>query len=85
MLLMAFYRGGGDLALEGLEVAGNTLWRNLIILLLGFVSAWSLWSVTRLPVEIALIDPKPALMRYAVTFVVPPLAGMLAQAIERLC
>jgi uncharacterized membrane protein YraQ (UPF0718 family) len=50
----------------------------------GFVSAWSLWSVTRLPVEIALIDPRAALMRYAVTFVVPPLAGMLAQAIERL-
>jgi hypothetical protein len=50
----------------------------------GFVSAWSLWSATRLPTEIALIDPKPALMRYAVTFAVPPLAGMLAQAVEHL-
>jgi len=150
MLVISFCRGGGDLALKGLEAAGNTLWRNLIILLLGFViaglaqalipqdlitrwlgeeagikgillgcvagglvpgapyavfplvatlyregagmgtvvgfvSAWSLWSVTRLPVEIALIDPKPALMRYALTFVVPPLAGMLAQAAERFC
>ncbi|MFO7918838.1 MAG: permease [Anaerolineae bacterium] len=149
MLILAFYRGGGDLVLQGLEMAGNTLWRNLLILLLGFViaglaqvlipqdlitrwlgeeagirgiligcvagglvpgapyavfplvatlyrqgagigtivgfvSAWSLWSVSRLPVEIALIGSKPALMRYAVTFVVPPLAGMLAQAIERL-
>jgi len=45
----------------------------------GFVSAWSLWSVSRLPVEIALIDPKPALVRYAVTFVVPPIAGLLAE------
>ena len=49
----------------------------------GFVSAWSLWSVSRLPVEMALIDPKPALVRYAITFVVPPIAGLLAQAIAR--
>lgn len=149
MLTLAFYRGGGDLAWRGLKVAGNTLWRNLLVLLLGFaiaglaqvlipqdlitrwlgeeagikgillgcvagglvpgapyavfplvaslyqrgaglgmvvgfVSAWSLWSVTRLPVEIALIGPKPALARYALTFVVPPLAGILAQAIGRL-
>lgn len=50
----------------------------------GFVSAWALWSVSRLPVEMALIDPKPALIRYAVTFVVPPIAGLLAQAFNRL-
>lgn len=49
-----------------------------------FVSAWSLWSVSRLPLEIALIDPKPALVRYAITFVVPPIAGLVAQAIARL-
>ncbi|TKJ29067.1 MAG: permease [Chloroflexi bacterium B3_Chlor] len=49
-----------------------------------FVSAWSLWSVSRLPLEMALIDPKPALVRYAITFVVPPIAGLLAQAIARL-
>ena len=49
-----------------------------------FVSAWSLWSVTRLPVEMALIDPKAALVRYAVTFIVPPLAGLAAQALSRL-
>jgi uncharacterized membrane protein YraQ (UPF0718 family) len=47
----------------------------------GFVSAWSLWSVSRLPLEMALIDPKPALTRYAITFVVPPIAGLLAEAI----
>jgi uncharacterized membrane protein YraQ (UPF0718 family) len=50
----------------------------------GFVSAWALWSISRLPVEIALIDGKPALVRYAVTFVVPPLAGLLANAIAPL-
>ena len=50
----------------------------------GFVSAWSLWSVSRLPVEMALIAPKPALIRYGITFVVPPLAGLLANAVTRL-
>jgi uncharacterized membrane protein YraQ (UPF0718 family) len=50
----------------------------------GFVSAWALWSVSRLPVEMALIDPKPALVRYAVTFIVPPIAGLVAEAVARL-
>lgn len=50
----------------------------------GFVSAWALWSVTRLPVEMALIAPKPALVRYAVTFVVPPIAGLVAEAVARM-
>jgi uncharacterized membrane protein YraQ (UPF0718 family) len=49
----------------------------------GFVSAWALWSVSRLPIEIALIDPRPALIRYGVTFLVPPLAGMLAEVVNR--
>ena len=49
----------------------------------GFVSAWALWSVSRLPVEIALIDSRPALVRYAVTFIVPPIAGLLAEALGR--
>jgi uncharacterized membrane protein YraQ (UPF0718 family) len=48
----------------------------------GFVSAWCLWSVSRLPVEMALIDPRPALIRYAITFVVPPIAGLLAEAVN---
>jgi uncharacterized membrane protein YraQ (UPF0718 family) len=49
----------------------------------GFVSAWALWSVSRLPVEMALIDPRPALIRYGVTFIVPPLAGMLADMLDQ--
>ena len=46
----------------------------------GFLCAWSLWSLSRLPVEMALGDPKAALVRYRITFVVPPLAGLLASA-----
>ena len=148
LLAIAFWRGR-DLPLAGLLAAGRTLWRNLLILLLGFViaglvqvlvprelisrwlgaqagakgvliacvagglvpgapyatfplvatlyqagaslgavvgfvSAWSLWSVSRLPLEIALIDSKPALVRYAITFVVPPIAGLLAEAVARM-
>lgn len=49
----------------------------------GFVSAWALWSVSRLPVEIALIGTQPALIRYAVTFAVPPLAGIVAGVLVR--
>jgi len=49
----------------------------------GFISAWSLWSVARLPIEMALVDPKVALVRYGVTFVVPPLAGLLASVLTR--
>jgi uncharacterized membrane protein YraQ (UPF0718 family) len=50
----------------------------------GFVSAWSLWSVSRLPVEMALIEPRAALVRYGITFVVPPVAGLLALAVAHI-
>lgn len=148
LLAIAFWRGR-DLPVAGLLTAGRALWRNLLLLLLGFViaglvqvlvpkelisswlgaqagvkgvliacvvgglmpgspyavfplvaafykggaglgsvvgfiSAWSLWSVSRLPLEVALIGPKPALVRYAITFIVPPLAGLLAYAAGRL-
>ena len=148
LLAFAFWRGR-DLPMAGLMAAGQTLWRNLPILLLGFViaglvqvlvpkelisrwlgaqtgvkgvlvacvigglvpgspyavfpivaslyrsgaslgavvgfvSAWSLWSVSRLPMEMALIDPKAALVRYAITFAVPPVAGLLASAVAKL-
>jgi hypothetical protein len=31
----------------------------------------------------ALIDPKVALIRYGITFIVPPIAGLIAQAFTR--
>lgn len=51
--------------------------------MIGFVTAWSLWSVSRLPVEMALINPKVALLRYAITFIVPPAAGLLAHVLGK--
>ena len=50
----------------------------------GFLTAWALWSVSRLPVEVALVDPKVALVRYGITFVVPPIAGLLANLVTAL-
>jgi uncharacterized membrane protein YraQ (UPF0718 family) len=143
ILLLVAYSRGRELPIEGLTLAGRTLWRNVLLLLfgfaiaglvqvllpkeiivrwlgseagitgiliacvagglvpgspyavfplvagmykagaglgpvVGFVSAWALWSVSRLPIEIALIGTKPALVRYLITFIVPPLAGVLA-------
>ena len=48
-----------------------------------FVSAWALWSVSRLPVEMTLIEPKAALVRYAITFLMPPTAGFIALLVSR--
>ena len=147
LLVFTFFRDR-HMAMDGLKIAGNTLWNNLILLLagfllaglvqvllpkelisrwlgdesgfrsvligcaagglipgapyavfpiigglyrsgaglgavVGFTTAWSLWSISRLPVEIALIDPKVALIRYGITFIFPPLAGFIAQILSR--
>lgn len=149
ILLIIALIHGKELAIEGLKLAGSTLWNNLAILLagfviaglmqvllpkelivewlgnaagfkavligclaggiipgspyavfpivagfykagaglgamVGFVTAWSLWSISRLPVEIALISPKIALIRYGITFLVPPAAGLVAHALRNL-
>jgi uncharacterized membrane protein YraQ (UPF0718 family) len=148
LLIVAFLRDV-DLPMEGLRSAGQTLWRSLPILLLGFIiaglvqvlipkelvtewlgneaglrgiiigslvgglvpgspyavfpivggfyksgagigavvsfiTAWSLWSITRLPVEMALIDPQVALIRYGITFFMPFLAGIIALGVGKL-
>jgi uncharacterized protein len=47
--------------------------------LVAFVSAKNLWSVSRIPVEIALLGPELTFGRYLVTFVIPPLLGFAAE------
>jgi uncharacterized membrane protein YraQ (UPF0718 family) len=49
--------------------------------LVAFVTAKNLWSVSRLPYEFALLGPDLTLLRYALTFLFPPLIGFLAEAI----
>lgn len=49
--------------------------------LVAFVMAKNLWSVTRLPLEFALLGPRLTIIRYLLTLVVPPILGFLAEAI----
>lgn len=43
-----------------------------------FVTAWSLWSLTRLPLEFALLGPRLMMARLISTLFMPPLAGWIA-------
>lgn len=44
-----------------------------------FVTAKNLWTLSRLPLEIALLGPRLTLVRYLTTFLFPPAMGFLAQ------
>jgi len=46
-----------------------------------FVTAWSLWAFSRVPLELAYLGPKPAIARFVSTLVFPPIAGLLAHAL----
>jgi uncharacterized membrane protein YraQ (UPF0718 family) len=49
--------------------------------LVAFISAKNLWSISRLPFEFALLGPQLTLIRYALTFIIPPLLGALAETL----
>ncbi|RME47646.1 MAG: hypothetical protein D6791_05345 [Chloroflexi bacterium] len=49
--------------------------------LVAFVTAKNLWSVTRLPLEFALLGPHLTVTRIAVTLFIPPVMGLLAEAL----
>ena len=49
--------------------------------LVAFVSAKSVWSVVRLPLEFALLGPRLTVARLLTTFLIPPLLAFLAQAL----
>lgn len=48
-----------------------------------FVVAKNLWTLSRLPIEVALLGVHVTWVRYLVTLVFPPLAGLLAQLLFR--
>lgn len=48
--------------------------------MVAFLTAWSLWAVARMPMEIGIMGWKFTLVRLACTFFFPPIAGLLAQA-----
>ena len=47
--------------------------------LVAFVTAKNVWSVTRLPLEVAILGTRITLIRYLVTFLIPPLIGITAE------
>lgn len=49
--------------------------------LVSFVAAKNLWSVSRLPYEIALIGLEFTLARFAITLIFPPLVGFVAETL----
>lgn len=49
--------------------------------IVAFITAWSLWAISRLPIEIGIVGWKITLVRLASTLIFPPLAGIIAQGI----
>ena len=46
--------------------------------MVAFLTGWSLWAVSRLPLEFGLLGWKFTLIRLACTFFFPPIAGLIA-------
>jgi uncharacterized membrane protein YraQ (UPF0718 family) len=44
-----------------------------------FLTSWSLWAITRLPMEVGLLGWRFTAVRLASTFFFPPIAGLIAQ------
>ena len=44
-----------------------------------FLTGWSLWAVSRLPLEVGILGWRLTLIRLASVLVFPPLAGLIAQ------
>jgi uncharacterized membrane protein YraQ (UPF0718 family) len=49
--------------------------------LVAFLTGWSLWSVARIPMEVAILGWQLTLVRISSTFFIPPVAGIIAQAL----
>ena len=49
--------------------------------MVAFLTGWSLWAVSRLPMEVGILGWKFTLIRITCTFFFPPIAGLLAQAL----
>jgi len=48
--------------------------------MVAFLTGWSLWAVSRLPMEVGILGWKFTLIRIASTFFFPPIAGLIAKA-----
>ena len=48
---------------------------------IAFLTGWSLWALSRLPMEVGILGWKYWLIRVVSTFFFPPIAGLIAQAL----
>ena len=46
--------------------------------MVAFLTGWSLWAISRMPIEIGLLGWKFTVVRFAVSFFLPVIAGILA-------
>jgi uncharacterized membrane protein YraQ (UPF0718 family) len=49
--------------------------------LVAFVTAKNLWSITRLPYEFALLGTHLTMIRYIITLIVPPVFGLVSETL----
>lgn len=49
--------------------------------MVAFVTAWSLWAIARLPMEVGIMGWKFTSVRFICTFFFPPIAGLIAQTL----
>ncbi|MBN2282338.1 MAG: permease [Deltaproteobacteria bacterium] len=47
--------------------------------MVAFLTGWSLWAVSRIPMEVGILGWKFTIIRLATTFFFPPIAGLIAQ------
>jgi hypothetical protein len=47
--------------------------------MVAYVTAWSLWAIARVPLEVGVMGWKFTFIRFACTFFFPPIAGLIAQ------
>ena len=47
--------------------------------MVAFLTGWSLWAISRIPVEIGILGWKFTLIRLVSTIIFPPMAGLIAQ------
>ena len=51
--------------------------------MVAFMTGWSLWAVSRLPMEVGILGWNFALVRFVSTFFFPPIAGFIAHYIAQ--
>lgn len=47
--------------------------------MVAYLTGWSLWAISRLPMELGILGWRLTLIRLACTFFFPPIAGIIAQ------